>query len=155
MQEPADSPHVLVFPPLLFAGTMVVALILHLLWPATALPASTARLLGVVMLVLSALLAYSAQNAMKRAGTNIRPDQPTLVIVTEGPFRASRNPLYLAAIGMYIGIALLLNTGWALILLVPMFVILQQGVVRREERYLERKFGEQYLVYRDRVRRWV
>jgi len=92
---------------------------------------------------------------MKRAGTNIRPDQPTLAVVSDGPFRFTRNPLYLALTGLYVGITLLADALWPLLLLVPVLVVLQWGVVAREERYLEAKFGEPYRAYKARVRRWV
>ena len=92
---------------------------------------------------------------MKRAGTNIRPDQPTLAIVSDGPFRFTRNPLYLALTGLYAGIALLVNALWPLLLLAPVLAVLRWGVIAREERYLEAKFGEAYRAYRSRVRRWV
>jgi protein-S-isoprenylcysteine O-methyltransferase Ste14 len=87
---------------------------------------------------------------MRRAGTNIRPDQPTLALVTDGAFRFSRNPLYLAATGLYVGVALLVDALWPLVLLIPML-----AVVAREERYLEAKFGDAYRAYKARVRRWL
>jgi protein-S-isoprenylcysteine O-methyltransferase Ste14 len=146
---------VLVFPPLLFGGTLVLGLVLHWLRPQPVLPPLAARLLGLLILVASGLLARSAETAMKGAGTNIPPNQPTLAIVTDGPFRFTRNPLYLATAGLYVGIALLVNALCPLLLLLPMLVILDWGVVRREERYLEAKFGDSYRDYRARVRRWV
>ena len=92
---------------------------------------------------------------MKRAGTNVRPDRPSLAIVTDGPFRYSRNPLYLAGLGLYVAVALLVNTLWPFALLPVMLLILDRGIVRREERYLEAKFGGPYRAYRARVRRWI
>ena len=150
-----DSPRVLVFPPLLFGGTLVLGLVLHWIRPTPVFPPVMARLLGLLILALSGLLARSAEAAMKRAGTNIPPNQPTLSIVTDGPFRFTRNPLYLATTGLYVGIALLVNALCPLVLLLPMLVMLDWGVVRREERYLEGKFGDSYRDYRARVRRWV
>ena len=150
-----DSSNVAVFPPALFGGTLVLGLILHWLRPVPLLPPVAARLLGVVLLVLSAWLARSAEAAMKRAGTNVRPDQPTLAIVMDGPFRFTRNPLYLATTGLYLSVALMVNALWPLVLLPPVLVVLHWGVIRREERYLEAKFGAPYLAYRARVRRWV
>jgi protein-S-isoprenylcysteine O-methyltransferase Ste14 len=145
---------VLVLPPLLFGGALALGLLLHWLLPVHPLPSLPARLLGIILLVASGLLAYSAERAMKRAGTNIRPDQPTLAIVSDGPFRFTRNPLYVSLTGLYVGIALLVNALWPLLLLLPALVVLQWGVVAREERYLEAKFGETYRAYRSRVRRW-
>lgn len=155
MHRSSDSPGVVVFPPVLFGGTLVLGLILHWIRPVSLLPPLPARLLGVVVLVSSGLLARFAERAMKRAGTNVRPDQPTLAIVTDGPFRYTRNPLYLAATGLYLAVTLLVDAVWPVVLLVPMLVVLELGVIRREERYLDAKFGESYRAYRARVRRWL
>jgi protein-S-isoprenylcysteine O-methyltransferase Ste14 len=92
---------------------------------------------------------------MKRAGTNVRPDQPMLAIVTDGPFRFTRDPMYMATTGLYSAVTLLVNTLWPLVLLAPLLVLLDGGVVRREERYLEAKFGDPYRAYQARVRRWL
>jgi protein-S-isoprenylcysteine O-methyltransferase Ste14 len=155
VEHTSDSPGVVVFPPVLFVGTLVLGLVLHWIWPVPLLPSLVARLLGLVILVLSAALGRAAERAMKRAGTNIRPDQPTLAIVTDGPFRFTRNPLYLAGTGLYLAIALLVNGLGLLVLVLPMLAVLHWGVVRREERYLETKFGDPYREYRARVRRWL
>jgi protein-S-isoprenylcysteine O-methyltransferase Ste14 len=142
-------------PPLLFVGALALGLVLHWIRPAQPLPSLPARVMGVVLVMASGLLARSAEAAMKRAGTNIRPDQPTLAIVSDGPFRFTRNPLYLALTGLYAGIALLVDALWPLLLLAPVLAVLRWGVIAREERYLEAKFGEAYRAYRSRVRRWV
>lgn len=92
---------------------------------------------------------------MRRAGTNVLPGKPTLSIVTGGPFRFSRNPLYIAGSVLYLGLTLISNSAWPLVLSVPMLVVLDWGIVRREERYLEAKFGGDYLAYKTRVRRWL
>ncbi len=156
MNQPrSDSPHVLIFPPLLFGGALALGLVLHWIRPLHPFPPLPARVAGSVLLVASALLVRSAKGAMTRAGTNVRPDQPTLAIVTDGPFAVSRNPLYLATTGLYVSISLLVDALWPLVLLLPTLAILHWGVVRREERYLEAKFGEPYRAYRARVRRWI
>jgi protein-S-isoprenylcysteine O-methyltransferase Ste14 len=101
------------------------------------------------------VLAKWGENTLRRAGTNVDPRQPSLVLVTEGPFRFTRNPLYLALVGLYLGITLLLNAFWPWLFLLLLLVITHYGIVRREERYLEAKFGEAYRAYRDRVRRYL
>jgi protein-S-isoprenylcysteine O-methyltransferase Ste14 len=78
-----------------------------------------------------------------------------LTIVTHGPFRLSRNPIYLANSLAYLGLTLVFNTPWPLLLILPMLAILYWGIIRREERYLEAKFGEPYLSYKACVRRWI
>jgi protein-S-isoprenylcysteine O-methyltransferase Ste14 len=156
VERSSDAPGVVVFPPVLFVGTLLVGLMLHWVKPVHLLHRQNlARVLGLVILLLSWLLVRAAEKAMKRAGTNIRPDQPSLAVVTDGPFRFSRNPMYLASIGLYLSVALLLNALWPLVLLPIMIAVLDWGVVRREERYLEAKFGASYREYRMRVRRWL
>jgi protein-S-isoprenylcysteine O-methyltransferase Ste14 len=92
---------------------------------------------------------------MRRAGTNILPNKPTLTIVTEGPFRFTRNPLYVTNALFYTGLTLVFNTPWPLLLLAPMLLVVHWGIIRREEEYLEAKFGDAYLAYKARVRRWL
>ena len=92
---------------------------------------------------------------MARAGTSFRTQRPTTAIVTDGPFGYSRNPIYVALTLLYLGIGMLINGLWVLLLIVPVLVVIQLGVVAREECYLERKFGDEYLCYRRRVRCWL
>lgn len=145
----------MVWPPALYAGTFVLGLVLDWLLPLTGLPVLPARLAGAVCLVVGAGVAHSGEKVMHRAGTNIRPDLPTTALVTEGPFRFTRNPLYLGLTLMYAGIALLIPGTWPLLLLLPVLLVMRWGVIAREERYLERKFGEPYRAYLGRVRRWL
>ena len=81
---------------------------------------------------------------MQAAGTNVNPALPTTAIVASGPFRFSRNPLYLALTLLYLGLTLAFNTWWGIVVLVPVLIIMHRGVVLREERYLDQKFGETY-----------
>jgi protein-S-isoprenylcysteine O-methyltransferase Ste14 len=155
MKPGSDSPGVIVFPPLLFVGSLAVGLVLYWLKPVHLLSSLVARPIGFALLILSASLARAAEKAMKRAGTNIRPDQPALAIVTDGPFRFTRNPMYLASTGLYLAVTLLLNALWPLVLLPLTLAVLYWGVIRREEGYLEAKFGAPYRDYRARVRRWL
>ena len=93
--------------------------------------------------------------ALRRADTPISPHEPTTRLVTEGPFRYTRNPDYLSATIIYAGVASLANALWAILLLPIVLVVTQRGVIEGEELYLERKFGEEYLRYKARVRRWI
>ena len=92
---------------------------------------------------------------MHAAGTNISPLRPTTSVVTTGPFRFSRNPLYVALTLLYLGLTLAFNTWWGIVVLIPLLIIMHYGVVLREERYLEQKFGETYRQYRSQVRRYL
>lgn len=135
---------------------MIVGLIVHyLLWPVSILPMLLSRILGVALFVSSGLLAHLAHRAMERVGTNVFPTQPTLALATDGPFSFTRNPLYIAAIGVYLGTTLWVNSLVMLLLIVPMALVLHWGIVLREEQYLTAKFPDGYEVYRARVRRWL
>jgi protein-S-isoprenylcysteine O-methyltransferase Ste14 len=92
---------------------------------------------------------------MLAAATNINPFKPTISIVTSGPFRITRNPLYVGVTLIYCGLSLVSNTWWCFVLLVPVLLLIHFGVVTREESYLERKFGDGYREYRARVRRYL
>ncbi len=92
---------------------------------------------------------------LRRAGTTVRPDKPSEKLVTSGPFRFSRNPLYLALTLIYAGVAIAANSGWALLLLIPVILIMGRFVIGREEAYLARTFGEEYERYKGAVRRWL
>jgi len=135
---------------------MLIGVLLHYwVWPITPLPVVPARFLGGALFLAAGLLANSAHNAMTRAGTNIFPTQPTLALVTDGPFRFSRNPLYVAASGVYLGVGRLVEDQVPLLLFPLVFVGLHYAIVLPEERYLDAKFGECYRAYRARVRRWL
>ena len=92
---------------------------------------------------------------MVQRGTNVNPTLPTTAIVENGPFRLTRNPLYLGLTFIYVGLSFFLNTWWSLFLLIPVWLVMHFLVVRREEAYLERKFGQSYLAYCQRVRRYL
>ncbi len=106
------------------------------------------------MLAGAALLA-SFNTAFTRKGTAVEPWKPTTAIVTTGPYRLTRNPAYLGMALVYIGIALLAEALWVLVPLPLVVALIDRAVITREERYLERKFGREYLDYKATVRRWV
>jgi protein-S-isoprenylcysteine O-methyltransferase Ste14 len=111
--------------------------------------------IAVVLSISSTCLAIWAVRTMKAAGTNVRPDRPALSIVNSGPYRFTRNPMYLSLCLFQLAIGFFLN-GWTPVLCaVVLGVVLHFGVVVREETYLERKFGEQYLSLKRQVRRWL
>jgi protein-S-isoprenylcysteine O-methyltransferase Ste14 len=142
-------------PPLLYAGALLVGLAINRRFPRPALPTSIARVVGIGCLVLQALLALPAILAMRRANTGVSPDTPSTALVDTGSFRYSRNPIYVAMTLLYVGITGLVNTLWPLLLLPFVLVMIRRQVVRREEPYLERTFGAEYLQYKGRVRRWL
>ncbi len=152
--EPKDHPGVIAWPPLIFAAHAMAGGVAHWLWPITLLPVLSARIIGAMLVAASGTQALWASWAMKQAGTPIHPTHPTTTIVTAGPYRYTRNPMYLSLCLLHLGIGLLLNGALPVLFLIPLALTLHFGVIRREERYLTGKFGETYLAYQRRVRRW-
>jgi protein-S-isoprenylcysteine O-methyltransferase Ste14 len=111
--------------------------------------------IGIFMCILGVGLAAWGRITLVKGGTNVSPLKPTTAIVTAGPFRFTRNPLYVGVMTLLLGLSLALGTWWGLIVIVPLLLILHHGVVLREEAYLERKFGESYLKYQSEVRRYL
>jgi protein-S-isoprenylcysteine O-methyltransferase Ste14 len=153
--DASDKPGVAAPPPLVYLGAIVIGGLLERAWR-WRLPAGRWGLvLGALMLVAAVALVASALREFNRAETSPKPHKPTRAIVTSGPFRFTRNPIYVSFTLVQLGTALLARSGWILGLLVPVLVFIRFGVIAREEAYLERKFGEDYLRYRRTVRRWV
>jgi len=149
----ADNPGVIVWPPLLYGGALIVVLILRAVWPMPIVAATTVWL-GLAFVVIGLAIMATGRRTMTAAGTNVNPSRPATTIVSSGPFRFTRNPLYVGVTLIFGGLTLALDTWWGFIVLVPVLITMHFGVVLREERYLERKFGEPYRQYRSRVRRY-
>jgi protein-S-isoprenylcysteine O-methyltransferase Ste14 len=113
------------------------------------------RLIGLLLVIASLLLALLALSNFLRAKTHVEPWQPTTVILQSGVFRYSRNPIYLAFCIATLGCGLILNSWWGLGVTPVLVYLLQRLVIYREEAYLEQKFGADYLAYKRRVRRWL
>src|SRR3954453_2088294 len=154
--EPSqDNPGVVVLPPVLYGGAFLVVVLLQWAWPLMIVRHAIALCLGFILVLASLSLAIWGRKTMHGAGTNISPLKPATSLVASGPYRFTRNPLYVAMTLLYLGLTLLLDSLWGVFLLVPVLFILHFGVVRREERYLEVKFGEPYRAYQSRVRRYL
>ena len=132
-----------------------MGLLLHLMLPLHVLPTTLARGIGVVCVLVSFPLTIATLRALSCAHTPVDPMKPTTALVTEGPFRSSRNPLYVALTLLYLGMAFLVNAWWILLLVVPVLLVIRYGVIAREEAYLTRKFGDAYRQYTAQVRRWL
>ncbi len=150
-----DNAGVIAPPPLIYAGALAAGLLLHGTFPVKFLPRGVARVLGATLIGISGVVVTSAVREMRRAGTTVSPAEPTRALVVEGPFSFTRNPLYLSLTLFYAGIASFVNALWAMLLLPVVLIVINRGVIDREEQYLERKFGEEYVSYKKRVRRWL
>jgi protein-S-isoprenylcysteine O-methyltransferase Ste14 len=151
----SDNPGVIMLPPLLYGIAFAVVLALRWYLPMPIFDNADALWLGIALIVLAVGIALWGRSVLLAAGTNVNPSLPTTAIVTSGPFRFSRNPLYMALTLLYIGLTLAFNTWWGIVVLVPLLIIMHRGVVLREERYLEQKFGETYRQYCSKVGRYL
>lgn len=157
MARTGDNPGVIAPPPLLFLGALALGLALDfgLFRTPTGLP-RPARL-GVAFVLASAAagLLAGALRRFRRTGTAVEPWRPSTALVTEGVYRFTRNPIYLALALLHLGSALAFDSALALASLPFALAAVQAGVVAREERYLEGKFGDEYRRYKASVRRWL
>lgn len=153
-----DHANVAIRPPFLFLGALVLGCLLTLLFPLGTRLASPNRLaltVGLVFVVLGFVLGILAARRFRLAGTPVPTDRQVTALVTVGPYWFTRNPIYIGLILVYFGLSIILTSFWALVLLVPVVMILQRGVVAREEAYLENKFGDAYRAFKARVPRWL
>lgn len=156
MSEPThDNAGVIAPPPAVYLGPLLIGLLIQKRRPAALLPNGLDRVVGWPLVVGGIALNAWLVRTMRRAHTPIDPRKPVTRLVTEGPFRLSRNPSYTSFTMMYVGIASLVNTRWPILFLPAVLGTMRRGVIEREERYLERTFGDEYRRYKARVRRWV
>ncbi|MEZ4438276.1 MAG: isoprenylcysteine carboxylmethyltransferase family protein [Polyangiaceae bacterium] len=158
--EPSAASSVLIYvpPPLLFVGSFVAGARLHRLVPGDALPATAAPVtwvIGAAAILCASLLLVSAPGLFLVHRTTIIPHATSRALVTSGPFRLTRNPMYLALAVAYVGVALTLNITWPLLMLgVPLWIV-HTKIIPREEWALTQAFGDEYGEYKKRVRRWL
>jgi protein-S-isoprenylcysteine O-methyltransferase Ste14 len=151
----SDSLHVIAPPPLIFIFGFVAGMFIEWFVPLHFFRNSVFYDVGLFIAIMSGLLALWGIWVMYMAGTNINPARPVIYLVTVGPFRFSRNPLYLSLTLLSIGLSMILDFAWIIIILILVLYIMNRFVIEREENYLESKIGEQYIEYKKKVRRWI
>ena len=153
--EYSDNAAVAFHPPILLLMFIGLGFAGRWLISAEFLPYAWTSPIGLSVVAASLVLFAWAVMTMRREGASIPTGEPTDTIVARGPYRFSRNPIYLSMVGLLTGIGVWANSGWFIALAVFAVVLLNWGVISREERYLERKFGETYLNYKVQIRRWI
>ncbi len=156
-ESATDHADVIAPPPLIFGGALLAALITDWLIDGPGVgPDYVLEWLPGLALTLGGLaLMFIGVVQLRRADTNIEPWKPSTTLVTTGLYRFSRNPIYLGMTLAYLGVTLLADSLLALVVLPLVLIFVRFGVIEREERYLEGKFGEAYRAYKGRVRRWI
>jgi len=150
-----DTTGVRLPPPLIYLGFLAVGLALDYYWPFSFVPQNFRYWIGVPVVSLSFVLFGLVLREFLRSKTSIDHGKPTTQIIVTGPFQYSRNPVYLSGTLFVIGAAIALDSFWVLVMVIPAMWTTYQFVILREEAYLERKFGDEYLNYKKRVRRWI
>jgi protein-S-isoprenylcysteine O-methyltransferase Ste14 len=151
----ADNAGVIAPPPLIYGIPLAAGLYMNRTDPFPMMQPEYALWTGSALIAVAAVIGVSAFAQFWRKRTSVMPYRPTTTIIESGPFRFTRNPLYLSLALGYIGISILLNAAWPLLLLPLVLLVMHRGVILREERYLEQKFGDEYIDYKTRVRRWL
>jgi protein-S-isoprenylcysteine O-methyltransferase Ste14 len=142
-------------PPFIYLSAILVGLAIHALWPVRLLPRSIGTPLGVVFVLVAVALFVSAVRTFRAAGTPVPGNQPTTTVVRTGPYRFSRNPIYLAFSLLQLGLALWIDSLGLLLTLLAAVALMSAVVIPREERYLEARFPADYGLYKASVRRWL
>ena len=141
-------------PPLIYLASIALGLLLHSIFPVGLAPRVLGRFLGAATLLGAVALFIAAVRAFRAAGTPVPGNRPTTAVVRDGPYRFSRNPIYLAFSVFQMGIALWASSLWVVVALAGGVALMSLVVIPREERYLEARFPSEYLPYRASVRRW-
>ncbi len=145
----------LVRPPFVYLGSIALGLVVHSAWPVRIVPPSFNTPAGAMLTLLAVGLFVAAVRTFRAAGTPIPGNQPTTAIVRTGPYRFSRNPIYLAFSLLQLGLSVWVNSLGLLITLIPAVALMALVVIPREERYLDARFPSEYSSYRAEVRRWL
>ena len=142
-------------PPLAYLVAIALGLLLHVAWPVRLVPGAVSVPLGATVVLVALALFLSAVRTFRTAGTPVPGNRPTTSIVRRGPYRYSRNPIYLSFSLLQLGIAFWVNSLWLLVTLIPAVALMSLVVIPREEQYLETRFPADYLPYKASVRRWL
>jgi protein-S-isoprenylcysteine O-methyltransferase Ste14 len=151
----SDAPSVKIIPPLVYLAGLVIGFLANIWMPITVVSDLVAWAVGGILIICGAVLTGSALFKFKQVGTTVRPDCAPSALVTAGPYKVTRNPMYLGLAFVYLGIAIAGQSVWALILLPVVMLIVQRGAIEPEEAFLEKRFGAEYSSYKENVRRWI
>ena len=153
--QPADSPGVRIPPPIVYAAALLVGVGLQRLFPLPYAPRPVALALGGALVAGGVAINLTAVPTMLRGHGTLNTSAPSAALVTSGPYRFSRNPMYVGLTLIYAGLTSLFAIMWAWPLLILALLDTNIRVITPEERFLERRFGEEYRSYMARVRRWI
>jgi protein-S-isoprenylcysteine O-methyltransferase Ste14 len=155
MSDRPDNPGVRVPPPALYALAVLVGYFMNQRWPLPISGGASVQVLAWLLVGVSLVLAVSSLGNFRRSRTSIVPIRPATALVIAGPYRFTRNPMYVSLAVLTVSLGLFLDSWWPIVLMVPVLFVVRAFVIAPEERYLERRFGADYVAYTQRVRRWL
>lgn len=150
-----DHPGVVVLPPYAFGGALCLSALFQMIYPFSLGGGTGGIGFGLVFGAVGIALFLAAWSNYKTHGTNIRPNRPVTRMIESGPYKYSRNPVYIALLAVYVGLALLSGIGWMYVFLPTLWFYLRFYVIAQEEAYMMRRFGDAYAAYTRRVGRWM
>jgi protein-S-isoprenylcysteine O-methyltransferase Ste14 len=155
-EQEQQTPGIRLIPPLVYAVSLLIGLAIEQLLPLVSIPGTWRAGPAVILIALAGLLIAPTVMRFRKADTPFSDfSKPATTLITDGPYRYSRNPGYLALTLLYLGVGVLFRSAWVCFLVVPTLLIINVAVVRKEEQHLESQFGEEYLRYKTAVRRWL
>jgi protein-S-isoprenylcysteine O-methyltransferase Ste14 len=157
MESLKDSPKVYIPPPLLYVATFLLAVLIQKLLPLGIdfFRSTTSKIIGSVIILVGLFFIFPALRQFFKTKNTLVTIKPANSLETTGIFTVSRNPMYISLMLFYIGLSFIIGNWWNFILLPFLYILIQEYVIKREERYLDRRFGQQYLDYKSKVRRWL
>ncbi len=155
--DETDNAGVVIVPPLVFGGALILSLLFYLIYPfGIGIDIGiTGPILGLLMCGGGVALLLACWSLYKTNNVSIRPDRPISRLIESGPYNYTRNPIYLAMLVIYVGFALITGIGWLYVFLPSLWAYLEFYVIAREEAYMIRRFGEDYIGYMRRAGRWI
>jgi len=155
MVDPHDSPGVRVPPPAFYALAVLGGYMLNRRWPLPLANGLVVHAVATALTVASLALMISSIGNFRRSRTSIVPIRPATALVISGPYRFTRNPMYVSFAVLTVALGIFMGSWWPIVLLIPALIAVRAFVIAPEERYLKRRFGADYVGYTQRVRRWV
>lgn len=150
-----SSPGVKIPPPIFYLIALLIGIGLNYVWPVAPVPKAWGYVIGAIIIVVCVVIMPLVLIRFKRSKTTFDVRKSATVLITEGPYRFSRNPAYVSLTLLCIGIGFAVNNGWIWVMCVPAILVTDLWIIRKEEQHLEVQFGEKFLKYKSTVRRWI
>ena len=157
MEGKKDHPGVYIPPPLFYVATFLVALLIQKVVPLNKdfFYTSASKIIGSIIILIALFFNFPALRQFFKTKNTLVTVKPANSLQTKGIYSVSRNPMYISLLLLYTGLSFIIGNWWNLLLLPVLFLIVQEYVIKREEKYLDRRFGQQYYDYKAKVRRWL